>query len=84
MCGLLCCGQVCLLHLIFERIGPPVGVNVSVGLGEPLSGGVTTLGGESTVGGGNLGGVTTLGGGTVDEVKGVVSGAGVGATLTGM
>ena len=46
--------------------------------------GVTTIGGGTTVGGGTLGGVTNLGGGTVDEVKGVVSGEGVGATRTRM
>ena len=62
-----------------------------VSRGERLSGtwraavgGVTTLGGGATVSGGTLRGVTTLGGGTVDEVKGVVSGAGVGATCTGV
>ena len=63
MCGFLCCGWVCLLNLLFDCIGPPVGVNIS----EVL-----------------LGGVTTLGGGPGDEVKGVVSGADVGATLNGM
>ena len=59
-------------------------MNVSAGVGEPLLGVSQLLEGGATVGVGTLGGVTTLVGGTVDEVKRVVSVAGVGATWTGM
>ena len=38
MCGSVCCGRVRLLHLVFYCVGPPVRVNVSVGLGDPLLG----------------------------------------------
>ena len=38
MCVSVCCGRVRLLHLLFYFVGPPVGVNISVGLNEPLLG----------------------------------------------
>ena len=38
MCGSVCYGLVHLLHLLFYCVGPTVGVNASVGLGEPLLG----------------------------------------------
>ena len=38
MCDFLYYGRVRILHLLFYCIGPPVGVNVSAGLGEPLLG----------------------------------------------
>ena len=38
MCGVLCCGWVRLISLLFDCAGPIVGVNVSSLLGESLSG----------------------------------------------
>ena len=38
VCGLVYCGRVSLLHLLFDCVGPQFRVNVSAGLGKPLSG----------------------------------------------
>ena len=38
VCDSWWCGRVRLLHLLFYCVGPPVGVNVSAGIGEPLLG----------------------------------------------
>ena len=43
MCGSVCCGRMRLLHFLFYCVEPPVGVNVSVGLGELLLGVSPTL-----------------------------------------
>ena len=53
--------------------------------GGPLSGTwLAAVGGVITVGGGATAGGSTLGDGTIDDVKGVFSSAGVGANRTGM
>ena len=38
MCSFLCCGQVRLINLLFDCVGPPIGLNISAGLGELLLG----------------------------------------------